>query len=83
MNGDFTEVRVRAVPNAKHSSVSAESSGLKVRLTRPAVKGRANKELVELLADYFSVRKADVEIVKGGTSRNKLVRIYGKPPDSR
>jgi uncharacterized protein (TIGR00251 family) len=39
------------------------------------VAGRANREVVELLARYFSVAKASVKVLRGQTSRKKLVEI--------
>lgn len=55
----------------------------KVRLAAPAVDGRANEALVAFLAEAFGVRKRDVEIVSGASSRRKVVRISApasRPP---
>ncbi len=38
-------------------------------------KGRANKELISVLADYFSVKPYNLRIVKGLTSSNKIVEL--------
>lgn len=40
------------------------------------VRGKANKEMIELLADYFDVSKSDIKIKSGFTSRNKIVLIH-------
>ena len=45
------------------------------RLTAPPVDGKANTQLIELLADYFKVAKSKVEIISGLTSKIKRVRI--------
>ena len=50
---------------------------LKVRVTEPPTEGRANRAVVELLAEKFGVPKSQVEIVAGETSRRKLVKIWG------
>jgi hypothetical protein len=68
---------VFVVPNAKKAAVEKEGDVLRVRLTSPPEKGKANKELIDVLADYFSVRKSDVKIVSGLKSRNKTVQIRG------
>lgn len=68
-------VAVRVVPKSSRTSVQEEPGGLKVRLTRPAHDGEANEQLVGLLAGYFKTKKYNVTIVKGQTSRSKLVRI--------
>ncbi|MBI1833467.1 MAG: DUF167 domain-containing protein [Candidatus Andersenbacteria bacterium] len=40
-------------------------------------KGKANAEMLKLLADYFQVAKSSVRIVIGKTAREKLVEIIG------
>jgi hypothetical protein len=58
-----------------------EDGGLKIRLTAPPVDGAANEALVKFLADTFSVPKAQVEILSGHTSKNKIIRIEGISQD--
>ncbi|RUM87332.1 MAG: hypothetical protein DSZ24_06440 [Thermodesulfatator sp.] len=41
----------------------------------PPEKGKANKQLVEVLAKHFGVKKSSVKILKGETSHNKVVEI--------
>jgi uncharacterized protein (TIGR00251 family) len=57
--------------------VGLYGDALKVKLTSPPVDGEANKELVEVLAKECGIRKGDIEIVSGKSSKNKLVRIAG------
>ena len=47
------------------------------QLKSPPVDGKANKELIGLVADHFRCRKADVEIKSGASGRMKLVKIAG------
>ena len=68
-------VSVKVVPNAKRSKVLEEGGRLKVKVRAPPDKGRANDEVVEVLAEHFGVRKGDVRIVKGTRSREKVVEI--------
>lgn len=44
----------------------------------PAVEGKANKELIEILADKFDVPKSRIEIVQGEQSHIKLVEIQNE-----
>lgn len=69
-------VKVRVTPNAKEVKVTktAEDS-LEVRVDEKAVDDRANKRLREILADHFNVSKSKITLVKGATSRNKIVEI--------
>lgn len=67
--------RVKVVPNSGRDEVLEDGENLKVRLKAPAVKGKANKALIEVLANHFNVKKRDIRIVKGDRSREKLVEI--------
>jgi hypothetical protein len=48
---------------------------LKVKLTAAPVDGEANKELIKLLSKEWGVPKSNINIIKGLTSRNKIVGI--------
>jgi uncharacterized protein (TIGR00251 family) len=48
---------------------------LAVYVREPAVDGKANRAVLELLADYYGVPKSRVEIIRGHTARTKAVRI--------
>jgi len=49
-------VKVRVVPNAGKDCVAEEGGELKVYVRAPPVEGKANKAVVEILADYFKVK---------------------------
>jgi len=56
--------------------IDANDSELyKVYVTAAPEKGKANKKMIELLAEYFKVSKSQIRIVKGEISRNKIVEI--------
>jgi uncharacterized protein (TIGR00251 family) len=46
-------------------------------LKSPPVDGKANEELVALVAEQFKCRKADVSIKSGASGRMKLVKVEG------
>lgn len=70
------KVAVRVVPGAKMQQVQAALDGsLKVWLRAEAKEGKANKVLVELLADYYGVSKSLVRIVSGSKIKNKIVEV--------
>ncbi len=48
-----------------------------MRLAAPAVEGRANDELIRFLAAELGVRRGDVQVVAGGHSRRKRLRVTG------
>lgn len=70
-------LNIRVVPGAKKNFVKDEEGRLKVYLNAPAVEGKANKALIKFLAEYFKVRKNQIEITKGLKSRDKIVNING------
>jgi uncharacterized protein len=70
-----TIVKVRVIPKSSRNLVAREDGGFKVYLTKPAQDGLANAQLIDLLSAYFRIKKYQVNIIKGITSRNKLVEI--------
>jgi uncharacterized protein (TIGR00251 family) len=68
-------ITVKVVPNARKAQVKEEQGRLKVWVTAPAVEGKANAALIETLAEHFKVRKSAIAIVRGETSREKVVDI--------
>ncbi|MDN5358883.1 MAG: uncharacterized protein PWP76_726 [Candidatus Diapherotrites archaeon] len=69
------QLLVRVVPNAKRAKVEETENGLKIWVDAPAVEGKANKRLIEILAKHFGVKKNAIRIVRGGKSREKVVAI--------
>ena len=67
--------KIKVIPKAKRNAVQEEEGRLRVRVTAPAVGGKANNAVIALLAEHFGVKKSKVKIVRGEKSREKLVRI--------
>lgn len=69
-------VRVRVKPNARTSClVPADDGTFVAHLRAPPVDGKANAELIALLARHFGCRRSAVTIKAGAASRTKLVTI--------
>ena len=67
---------VRVVPRASRSEFVGEHDGtLKVRIASPPVDGAANLDLIRVLAKKLGVSRNDVEIISGGTSKNKRIKV--------
>ena len=75
-------LNIKVIPRAKKEKIERLSDNeLKVHLTAPPVEGAANKQLIELLADYFGVKKRQIRIVRGQRGRSKVVEvIQGEAP---
>jgi uncharacterized protein (TIGR00251 family) len=69
---------VRAQPGARRNGVQGEQNGaLKVAVTAPPEDGRANTALVEVLRDALGVKRSQIELLSGQTSREKKFLIRG------
>jgi uncharacterized protein (TIGR00251 family) len=69
---------VRAQPGARKAGVLGEQNGaLKVAVTAPPEDGRANQALVEALREALGLRRSQVELIGGQTSRDKRFLIRG------
>jgi hypothetical protein len=70
----FIEVKVK--PGARASALRQDGSGVWfAELRSPPQDGRANAELIELVARQFGCRKSSVSIKRGASSRLKLIEI--------
>ena len=73
-----TRVRLRVQASARHDEVVAIRDGVVViRVSAPAVEGRANESLRRLLAKRLDVPKSAITIVRGQHSRDKVIEIDG------
>ena len=73
-----TTIDVHLQPGAKRNEILGfRGNVLYAKVTAVAEKGRANQALLELMADAFGVPKSTIAIVRGQTSRNKVVSIQG------
>lgn len=72
-------VELRVQPRARRSTLEASRAGLKAVIAAPPVDGKANAELIGLLADSWRLPKSAFAIAKGRTSRTKRISIAGEP----
>jgi uncharacterized protein (TIGR00251 family) len=71
-------VNVRAQPRSSRAGVEGVvADALKVRLRSAPVDGKANKELVETVADAFDLPKSRVKFKSGETSKTKRILVRG------
>jgi len=69
-------IQVKVQPRAKRREVAADgASGLTVKVLSPPEGGRANREVIELVAEHFGLPVSKVRIVRGEKSRHKLVSV--------
>ena len=71
-----TVMEIRVKPGARQSQlVQAEDGSWLAQLKAPPVEGKANQELIALVARHFRCARSAVSIKSGAASRRKLVRI--------
>ncbi len=76
MNTQPIVIQVKVKPNARASTLEPAPDGTWLaQLKSPPVDGKANKELIALVAQRFECRKSAVTIKSGASGRMKLVHI--------
>lgn len=73
----MVSIKLRVIPKSGTQAVEYGESGWKVRLKALPEAGKANKELVRILAKFFDVTQSDIRILRGTGSRDKTVEISG------
>ena len=69
------KIQVKVSPNSRKPKVREIEGVFMVKVDAPAKEGKANKRLVEILARHFSRPKSSIKIVKGLTSKNKVIEL--------
>jgi len=78
LSGKGAEISLRVYPNAARNEISGLAEGvLRVRVAAPPFKGRANRELIAFLGQKLGVGKGRLTIIRGQTSRNKVITVEG------
>jgi len=71
-------ISLHVYPNALRNEIVGFSDGvLGVKVAAPPVKGQANRELVAFLSQVLGVSQSRLAILRGHTSRNKLISVSG------
>jgi uncharacterized protein YggU (UPF0235/DUF167 family) len=74
---------VRVQPGARAAGLAGTLADgtLKVRVTAPALEGRANQAVEVLLAERLGVKRSQVRVTRGAGSRLKVVEVTGLDPE--
>jgi uncharacterized protein (TIGR00251 family) len=76
--GSEARISLRVSPNAPKNEVVGFSDGiLRVKIAAPPLKGKANRELVAFLSRLLGVSQSSLAIIRGHTSRSKMVAVSG------
>jgi len=70
------KISVRVKANARKNEVQQlDENQFLIGVTAPPVEGKANEKVIELLAEHFHRPKRCITILRGKTSRDKIVEI--------
>jgi uncharacterized protein (TIGR00251 family) len=72
-------LNLRVIPNASRAQVIGWMEGhvLKVKVQAPPTDGRANEQVIALMADFLGIKSKQVELILGATARNKTLEFTG------
>ena len=73
---------IRTQPGSSKNRIIGEYGGrLKLAVTAAPEKGKANKAVIELLADTLHIHESSIHIISGESSRDKRLMIKGLTPE--
>lgn len=76
-------VSIRTQPHSNKNRIIGEYGGrLKLAVTAVPEKGKANKAVIELLADALHICESSIHIISGESSRDKRLMIEGLTPET-
>ena len=73
------KLRLRVQPGARRTALVARlaSGEWKVAVSAPPADGRANEAVVELVSELLRVKRSQVRLARGASSRSKLIEVDG------
>lgn len=70
------KITLRVIPRARQNKIELDENGIyRVHITAAPVDGAANVAVIKMLAEHFGVPKSQITIIRGETSRDKIVEI--------
>ncbi len=68
----FVKVKPKSV---EEKVIKLSETNFKVWVQEPPEKGKANRAVIRILADYFKTPQSNVRVVSGSTSKVKVIEI--------
>jgi len=67
---------VKVIPRARKREIKKQPDGsYKIKVVSPPVNGKANKEVIDIVAKEFGIKTSNVRILRGEKTREKLIEI--------
>ena len=71
------KIEVVVHPNSKNPRTEKDLMGIiHVYVNAPPLEGKANKAVVEALADYLKIKKSKIILIRGEKSKNKVFEVF-------
>lgn len=69
-------VNVRVIPRARKNQITVDEDGtVRVHTSAAPADGAANDAVIKKLAEHFKVPKTSIRIIRGATTRNKVIEF--------
>ena len=82
VQSDGVSLAVKLQPRASIDEIGeALGPELRIKVTAPPVDAAANEALIRLLAERFDCPRSAVQLVRGHTSRHKIIKLHGFSAD--
>ncbi len=76
MRDDPRTLKVKVHPRSSRPRVEPQPDGsYRVYVSSAPEKGKANSQALKALADHLGLKRSEIELIAGGTSRNKVFRV--------
>jgi uncharacterized protein (TIGR00251 family) len=76
-HGITLEVKVEPRSSRRCVAGVMDNHVIKIKLTAPPVEGSANEQLIEVIAEELGVKKSQVSVIRGHSSKRKVVEVRG------
>lgn len=70
------QIRVKVKAKSRKISIEEKEGILVVSLTAPAVKNKANRQLIKVLAKYYQLNPSQIIIESGFNNKLKIVKLF-------
>jgi uncharacterized protein (TIGR00251 family) len=69
------KIQVKVKPNSRTEELGREGDSFIVKVKEPPKEGKANRAVIKLLAEHFSIPQSQVRILSGFRSRSKVIEV--------
>ena len=75
---DKIKLQIKVSANSKKNSIEFFDDYIKLKISKPAVDGKANKEIIKYLSEILNLPKNNIQILNGEKSSLKMLLFMPK-----